>query len=32
MLFSEEEFAELLVFGKSLKLIKNLPDIHRDIL
>ena len=26
----EEEFAELLVSGESLELIKNLPDIHRD--
>lgn len=26
----EEEFEELFVSGRSLKLIKNLPDIHRD--
>ena len=26
----EEEFEELSVSGKSLELIKNLPDIHRD--
>ena len=26
----EEEFAELLVSGKSLELLKNLPDIHKD--
>ena len=26
----EEEFAELLVSGKSLDLLKDLPDIHRD--
>ena len=27
----EEEFAELLVSGKSLELLKNLPDIHKDL-
>ena len=26
----EEEFAELLVSGRSLDLLKDLPDIHRD--
>ena len=26
----EEEFAELLVSGKSLELLKSLPDIHKD--
>ena len=26
----EEEFEEVSVSGKSLELIKNLPDIHRD--
>lgn len=26
----EEEFEELFVSGRSLELIKNLPDIHRD--